>query len=85
MDYGFATIRKWIREGNLIVECMKASSWPVPTHSQTRLDVLTQEEISELAADIVVDAAMKFKQKALIGGGWNPDRKASLRYLPTWL
>lgn len=26
MDYGFATIRKWIREGDLIAECRKASS-----------------------------------------------------------
>ena len=79
MDYGFATIRKWIREGDLITECSKASSWPVPNHSQTRLDLLTQEEISELAADIVVDATMKFKQKALIDGGWDPNKRASLR------
>ncbi|CAB0523348.1 hypothetical protein CIP100275_02093 [Corynebacterium diphtheriae] len=39
MDYGFATIRKWIREGDLISECRKASSWPDPsTAPDTVLD-----------------------------------------------
>ncbi|AEX42733.1 hypothetical protein CD31A_2066 [Corynebacterium diphtheriae 31A] len=37
--------------------------------------MLTQEEISELAADIVVDATMKFKQKALIDGVGIPTRE----------
>lgn len=79
MSYGFATVRKWIRNDELIAHCKRAGFRGVPTQEEVSLQQLSIDEIRIMAIDIVTDAVLAFREEALIGGQWKPEKNASLR------
>lgn len=78
MGYGFACIKKWILNGQLLAKCREKLTY-VPKEDEVRLDLLTEDQADELAQDIVVQAVLGFREESLVGGKWSPTGGASLK------
>ncbi|WP_339017337.1 hypothetical protein R3O64_04055 [Corynebacterium hesseae] len=78
MGYGFACIKKWILTKELLAKCREKLDF-VPNDEDVRLDLLTPDEVEEIAEDIVVESVLVFREDALVGGKWSPTGGASLK------
>ncbi|QPS60673.1 RNA polymerase sigma factor [Corynebacterium minutissimum] len=78
MGYGFACIKKWIMTKELLAKCREKLDF-VPNDEDVRLDLLTPDEVEEIAEDIVVESVLVFREHALVGGKWSPSGGASLK------
>jgi DNA-directed RNA polymerase specialized sigma24 family protein len=71
-DYGIATMKAMLKSGLIFIKCaqrgLKLPRWR-----------MTPEDHEELAVDTVGRALPVFRRKALVEGGWKPERGASLK------
>lgn len=73
-EYGFASMVGWLRSGLIFTLC-REKGYPVggpPLYWE-------HEDLVSLAGDTVVDAIGDFRDKALLGGAWDPTGGASLK------
>jgi RNA polymerase sigma factor (sigma-70 family) len=79
--YALGVMMAWLLSGEIFVRCAEQGRPVTPCAVR-----LSSEECEQLAIDTVVAALPKFKEKALVKGGWNPDRKTRLTtYFVGWL
>ncbi len=80
VSYGYPVIRSWIRRRLIYALCADKNR-PVTCPEDVR-DFLAgpagAEDRQELALETVARALRLFRERALIGGEWDPDRGASL-------
>lgn len=69
-EYGLQVFQSWIRSGKVFTECL---------HSGPRRRFQNDDEILEIAGEIVAEAITSFRSDVLIPGTWDATRGASLR------
>jgi hypothetical protein len=72
--YGYAVMMAWLATGELFAQCKSRNCWPggAPLWWE-------EDDRKGLANEIVAVAVKNFRQKGLIGGGWDSTRGASLK------
>jgi DNA-directed RNA polymerase specialized sigma24 family protein len=69
-EYGLQVFRSWIRSGKVFMECR---------HSGPRRRFRDQDEITEIAGEVVAEAIVAFRKDVLLPGTWDATKGASLR------
>lgn len=69
-EYGLQVFRSWLRTGKVFIECR---------HSGPRRRFRSQDEITEIADEVVAEAIVAFRKDVLVPGTWDATKGASLR------
>ncbi len=75
--YGFAVIRSWVRSGEIAHKC--AERQVNGGHALPGSAAADQDAVESVADDTVAHAIVKFREKVLLPGRWDPTRGASLK------
>jgi len=68
----------WLRHGRIFRECAEIGRGVEPTpRERTRL-LESPEDREDLATEVVGKAIIRFRDEALVGGGWQESRGASI-------
>src|SRR3569623_45877 len=69
-QYGLQVFRSWMRTGKVFMECR---------HSGPRRRFRSQDQITEIADEVVAEAIVSFRKDVLVAGTWDATKGASLR------
>jgi DNA-directed RNA polymerase specialized sigma24 family protein len=71
--YGYVVIMSWLRSGKIFAECRKRGCVLRPLPRDWQLD-----DLVTVTTDTIITAIEDFRRKAVLGGGWDSGKKASL-------
>lgn len=77
--YGWSVVDAWLKYGQIFAECAKINRPVSPTDRERNQLYHDHAEREDLAATIVGFSMGSFREKALVGGGWRPERDASVK------